>query len=74
MAALFLWSMLCRVRNSRGRPMNVPAAFIHPCQPIVAKQPPSALSALAFDILMHDGDDVRRQPFAERRARVWSDL
>src|SRR5262245_12007807 len=27
-------------RNSRGRPpLNAPAAFIHPCQPIVAKQP-----------------------------------
>src|SRR5262245_3199028 len=24
--------------NSRGRPLNAPAAFIHPCQPIVAKQ------------------------------------
>jgi hypothetical protein len=23
-----------------GRPLNAPAAFIHPCQPIVAKQPP----------------------------------
>jgi hypothetical protein len=22
----------------RGRPLNAPAAFIHPCQPIVAKQ------------------------------------
>jgi bifunctional non-homologous end joining protein LigD len=28
-------------RNSRGRPLNAPAAFIHPCQPIVSKQPPS---------------------------------
>jgi len=28
-------------RKSRGRPTNAPAAFIHPCQPIVAKQPPS---------------------------------
>src|SRR4029450_205917 len=27
-------------RNRRGRPLNAPAAFIHPCQPIVAKQPP----------------------------------
>jgi hypothetical protein len=25
----------------RGRPLNAPAAFIHPCQPIVAKQPPT---------------------------------
>jgi bifunctional non-homologous end joining protein LigD len=32
--------MLWRVRNSRGRPMNATAAFIHPCQPVVAKQPP----------------------------------
>jgi hypothetical protein len=29
-------------RNSpRGRPINAPAAFIHPCQPSVAKQPPN---------------------------------
>jgi len=26
------------LRSSRGRPLNAPAAFIHPCQPIVAKQ------------------------------------
>jgi hypothetical protein len=25
-------------RNSRGRPLNARAAFIHPCQPTVAKQ------------------------------------
>ncbi|MGA7664864.1 MAG: DNA ligase [Pseudolabrys sp.] len=29
------------MRNSRGRPINAPAAFIHPCRPIVAKQPPT---------------------------------
>jgi len=23
-------------RNSRGKPLNAPAAFIHPCQPTVA--------------------------------------
>ena len=28
-------------RNSRGRPINAAAAFIHPCRPIVAKQPPT---------------------------------
>jgi|SRR5262249_18385679 hypothetical protein len=28
-------------RSSRGRPSNAPAAFIHPCQPTVAKQPPT---------------------------------
>jgi bifunctional non-homologous end joining protein LigD len=139
--------MLWRVRNSRGRPINAPAAFIHPCQPIVAKQAPSergwahelkhdgyrlqihvrdgrvrlytitgadwskrypliveaagkingnaildaevvwpdpdgisqfdalhsrvndaAAIALAFDLLMHNGEDVRRKPFAERKA------
>jgi bifunctional non-homologous end joining protein LigD len=131
----------------RGRPLNAPAAFIHPCQPIVAKQPPTgpgwahelkhdgyrlqihvhdgrvrvytitgadwskrypliveaaakisgnaildaevvwldsdgvaqfdalhsqvndaAATALAFDLLMHNGEDVRRKPFAERKA------
>ena len=45
--------MLSRVRNSRGRPINAPAAFIHPCQPIVAKQPPSGPS-WAHE-LKHDG-------------------
>jgi ATP-dependent DNA ligase len=33
--------MLWRARNSRGRPLKAPGAFIHPCQPIAAKQPPS---------------------------------
>jgi hypothetical protein len=28
-------------RNSHGRSLNAPAAFIHPCQPTVAKEPPS---------------------------------
>jgi bifunctional non-homologous end joining protein LigD len=32
--------MLWRVRNSRGRPKNAPAAFIHPCRPTVAERPP----------------------------------
>ena len=27
-------------------------------------------TALAFDILMHNGDDVRRQPFTERKAML----
>jgi hypothetical protein len=47
-------SMLWRERSSRGRPLNAPAAFIHPCQPIVAKQPPGGLRAGAHE-LKHDG-------------------
>jgi bifunctional non-homologous end joining protein LigD len=39
------------MRNSRGRP--APAAFIHPCRPIVAKQPPSG-PGWAHE-LKHDG-------------------
>jgi ATP-dependent DNA ligase len=45
--------MLWRVRSSRGRPKNAPAAFIHPCQPIVAKQPPTG-PGWAHE-LKHDG-------------------
>ncbi len=33
-----------RACSSRGRPLNAPGAFIHPCHPIVAKQPPSMQS------------------------------
>jgi hypothetical protein len=29
--------------------MNAPAAFIHPCQPIVAKQPPEAAKKLGLE-------------------------
>ena len=45
--------MLWRERSSRGRPLNAPAAFIHPCQPIVAKQPPSGPGWVHE--LKHDG-------------------
>ena len=45
--------MLSRVRSSRGRPLNAPAAFIHPCQPIAAKEPPSGPGWLHE--LKHDG-------------------
>jgi len=37
----------------RGRPLNAPAAFIYPCQPIVAKQAPSG-PGWAHE-LKHDG-------------------
>ena len=40
-------------RSSRGRPVNAPAAFIHPCQPTVATKPPSG-PGWAHE-LKHDG-------------------
>ena len=40
-------------RNSRGRPLSAPAAFIHPCLPTVAKQPPQG-PGWAHE-LKHDG-------------------
>jgi len=45
--------MLSRVRNSRGGPINAPAAFIHPCRPTVVAQPPSG-PGWAHE-LKHDG-------------------
>jgi bifunctional non-homologous end joining protein LigD len=41
------------LRSSRGRPINAPAAFIHPCQPIVASQPASG-PGWAHEV-KHDG-------------------
>jgi ATP-dependent DNA ligase len=41
------------LRSSRGRPLNAPAAFIHPCRPIVATQPPTG-PGWAHE-LKHDG-------------------
>lgn len=40
-------------RSSRGRPLNAPAAFIHPSQPTVAERPPSGPGWLHE--LKHDG-------------------
>src|SRR5262245_61670034 len=37
----------------RGRPLNAPAAFIHPCQPVRAKQPPTGPGWVHE--LKHDG-------------------
>src|SRR5262245_48741798 len=39
--------------QGRGRPLNAPAAFIHPCQLVVATQPPSG-PGWAHE-LKHDG-------------------
>ena len=36
----YIRAMSSRMRPSRGRPRNAPAAFIPPCRPTVAKQPP----------------------------------
>ena len=40
-------------RNSRGKPKNAPAAFIHPCRPTVAKVPPRGAGWVHE--LKHDG-------------------
>jgi bifunctional non-homologous end joining protein LigD len=45
--------MLWRMRTSRGRPKNAPSAFIPPCRPTVAKQPPQG-PGWAHE-LKHDG-------------------
>ena len=45
--------MLWRVRNSRGKPKNVPAAFIQPCRPSVSQRPPRG-PGWAHE-LKHDG-------------------
>ena len=47
----YIGSMLWR--GPRGRPLSAPAAFIPPCQPIVAKQPPTG-PGWAHE-LKHDG-------------------
>ncbi|MFZ0355545.1 MAG: DNA ligase [Pseudolabrys sp.] len=45
--------MSSRVRNSRGRPRNAPAAFIQPCRPTVSQRPPRG-PGWAHE-LKHDG-------------------
>jgi bifunctional non-homologous end joining protein LigD len=61
--------MLWRVRNSRGRPMNAPAAFIHPCRPIVAKQAPTG-PGWAHE-LKHDGYRLQIH-VRDRRVRLYT--
>jgi hypothetical protein len=53
MAALFFLVSGMLWRSSRGRPLNAPAAYIHPCQPIGARQPPTG-PGWAHE-LKHDG-------------------
>ena len=61
--------MLWRMRNSRGKPSNAPAAFIHPCQPIVAKQPPTG-PGWAHE-LKHDGYRLQIH-FRDGRVRLFT--
>ncbi|HEX3341891.1 MAG TPA: DNA ligase [Pseudolabrys sp.] len=49
----YICCMLSRVRSSRGRPTNVPAAFIQPCLPSIAQRPPRG-PGWAHE-LKHDG-------------------
>jgi hypothetical protein len=57
--ARMLWRSIARMlwRSSRGRPLNAPAAFIHPCQPIIAKQRLTAIS-----LTMARGETLRFFP------------
>jgi bifunctional non-homologous end joining protein LigD len=61
--------MLSRVRNSRGRPIYAPAAFIHPCQPTVVAQPPSG-PGWAHE-LKHDGYRLQIQ-VRDGRVRLYT--
>ena len=58
------------LRSSRGRPLNAPAAFIHPCQPIVAKQPPSG-PGWAHE-LKHDGCRLQMIHVRDGRVRLYT--
>jgi ATP-dependent DNA ligase len=58
------------LRSSRGRPLNAPAAFIHPCQPIVAKQPPTG-PGWAHE-LKHDGYQCRSTSGIDGSVRYWA--
>ena len=62
LAALLFYTYICCMVSrtyGRGRPLNAPAAFIHPCQPIVAKQ--TASSTLSeLDKTNGPPDDIER--------------
>jgi bifunctional non-homologous end joining protein LigD len=61
--------MLWRVRNSRGRPKNAPAAFIQPYRPTVVAQPPSG-PGWAHE-LKHDGYRLQIH-VRDRRVRLYT--
>jgi len=56
-------------RSPRGRPLNVPAAFIHPCKPTVAERPPSG-EGWAHEI-KHDGYRLQIH-VRDRRVRLYT--
>jgi len=68
--------MLSRSRNSRGRPVNASAAFINPCQPIVAKQPPNG-PGWAHE-LNHDGCRLQflshDAPYPSGKSKAWIEV
>jgi ATP-dependent DNA ligase len=57
-------------RSSRGRPSNAPAAFIHPCLPTVAKQPPNGPGWTHE--LKHDGYRLQIHIRDGRRVRLFT--
>ena len=81
-------------RNSRGTPVNAPAAFINPCHTkdgsaiidtevvwlgsdgvadfdaLHSRVSDERATACAFDLLMLNGEDIRKKPFAERKAML----
>ena len=62
--------MLWRERTSRGRPSNAPAAFIQPCRPVVAKQPPRG-PGWAHE-LKHDGYRLQVHVRDDGRVRLYT--
>ena len=62
-------AMLWRVRSSRGRPKNAPAAFIQPGRPTVAKQPPRGEGWVHE--LKHDGYRLQIH-VRDRRVRLYA--
>ena len=61
--------MSSRARNSRGRPINAPAAFIQPCRPTVAAEPPRGDGWVHE--LKHDGYRLQIH-VGEHRVRLYT--
>ena len=65
----YIAAMLWRVRNSRGRLKNAPAAFIQPCRPTISQRPPRG-PGWAHE-LKHDGYRLQIH-VRERRVRLYT--